>query len=228
MQRYDPRSAWWNFCAVGNYAARFYSATIVPIRALQAEFQKEMNDAVSQLEASVLKMLAKKDSSKSVVESLTDFGIYYGEKVSDRWRMLLPEMMTTYRDGLVVKNLDGDRVQLSSIGYPKDWLTAVGYFSVTPNVDGILFAPSPIPTTSDHTILLVGIVILLVAASSFFLGHRSQKLIEAVAESRDAYEMIGNKTSATESCNGHKSKSNGGYQVINEMTSLKSSYNIEI
>ena len=25
MHQYDPESAWWNFAAVGNYAARFYS-----------------------------------------------------------------------------------------------------------------------------------------------------------------------------------------------------------
>lgn len=54
IQKYDPTTAWWNFCAVDNYASRFYVFAIKSIREAQrVTFTSAMN-AVKALEEKIL------------------------------------------------------------------------------------------------------------------------------------------------------------------------------
>ena len=63
MHHYTPDSAWWNFAAVGNYAARFYAHAMHvdgPVRRLQAGLQADLQAAVADVEAKVVAVLAGK------------------------------------------------------------------------------------------------------------------------------------------------------------------------
>ena len=56
MHQYDANSAWWNFAAVGNYAARFYSFAMGEkglVRRTQRELQKRLQQTVKVLEKQV-------------------------------------------------------------------------------------------------------------------------------------------------------------------------------
>ncbi len=52
MHAYDPESAWWNFCAAGNYASRFYIFAIKSVRELQDRLLDEAVAGVAAVEAS--------------------------------------------------------------------------------------------------------------------------------------------------------------------------------
>ena len=47
----------WNFCAVGNYAARFYTYAMTPVRRLQSELETKLSSEVTELEKRVIALL---------------------------------------------------------------------------------------------------------------------------------------------------------------------------
>jgi hypothetical protein len=60
MHKYDPESAWWNFAAVGNYAARFYSFSMAStglVRTLQKDLDKKIAKDLKATELAVFLLI---------------------------------------------------------------------------------------------------------------------------------------------------------------------------
>ncbi len=57
---------------MGNYAARFYTYAMQPVRALQTTLEQQLREGVEQVEKQVLKLLAQKSTSNSGESSLTN------------------------------------------------------------------------------------------------------------------------------------------------------------
>lgn len=157
---------------MGNYAAKWYKFAIVSIRQVQADLlhhalagQKEVEAKVEALLKCNKRALSKKGkhhqhndddntddddsdvskTSSSISALLTTFTVQQGQAVSDAYRHLFALMLTKFRDGLVVGDLDQPHVSFSKKFYPKWWLQAVGYFDAKPNMDpsAIMFAATP-------------------------------------------------------------------------------------
>jgi hypothetical protein len=155
-------SAWWNFCVVGNYAARFYSFAMKIVRELQYGLEKSLQEDVNSLE-NLLKPQLDRLSVLDLRKILTQFTLSKGEMVTQSWRDLFPLLVTTYRDGYVMKNLDQPGTSFDRMFYPKWWLDKVGFFDEKPNKDGILFSPHPISCAESGGVslfVLFGIVIV--------------------------------------------------------------------
>lgn len=144
MHQYSTDSAWWNFCVVGNYVARFYHFAVKSVRELQISLDEAFMSTVETTEAVVMAMLHKKHSNeKGIVELLTNVSVTAGDVTSQKYKDLFPVLLTIYRDGYVMKNLDQPTIAFDRMFYPKWWLDRVGYWDIGPNRDGILFSPSP-------------------------------------------------------------------------------------
>lgn len=171
MQKYDSSKAWWNFCAVGNYASRFYRYAIQPIRALQHEIEDHLKVQTDALEARLLPLLKNPSahSMDKVVGELTRFTVDSGEAITAKWRDLFPHMLTTYRDGYVIGGQQNLTVEINRMFYPRWWLETTGFFTHPPNREGILFAPNTaiLPAQQSNT---NGLAMLLVAVVCFVLG----------------------------------------------------------
>jgi hypothetical protein len=172
LQKFDFDVAWWNFCLVHNYAARFYHFTIDKIRATQQEMHRHFLSQLQAVEGPLL--LASGDGKaqqQQVVESLTSFTVAQGDYASQRWKDLFFELIVSYRDGYVITGQETPSVTLTNstlspslplplslslsspsshralvaVFYPRWWLEAAGYFKTSPNhsPNAILFAPQP-------------------------------------------------------------------------------------
>ena len=89
--KYDNTVAFWNFCAAGNYASRFYRLAIGDLRALQASLLANAMTAIQQLEDTVLS--SNLDPS-AVVTLVTQLSNDQGNAVIAAWRDLLPQLIT--------------------------------------------------------------------------------------------------------------------------------------
>ena len=134
MHAYTTDSIWWNFCVVGNYAARFYSFSMRPVRALQSSLELELQHSVDEVEAEALKVLrlagraqeatgggwSAIDAAASFASTklLTAFTISTGEYVNQKWKEPFPLLLAQYRDGYVV-NTEGPVVGLTRMFYPR-------------------------------------------------------------------------------------------------------------
>lgn len=149
MQKYDSTKAWWNFCVVGNYAARFYSFAIQGVRKLQNRLDNKLTEVCDTTEKSLLttyfsgKSLLDKTSEENVINALTEVTKSTGDMVSVAWRDYFPELLTTYRDGYVIGGQHNATVEIHRMFYPKWWLDKVGFFNIPGNKNGILFQPNP-------------------------------------------------------------------------------------
>lgn len=168
MQRYDPSKAWWNFCAVGNYASRFYSFAIQPIRRLQHTLEEDLLVKSAKLEEQ-LTLLLKSGSQGQVVSELTKFTVDAGETITQQWRDLFPYMLTTYRDGFVIGGQQNATVEIHRMFYPRWWLETVGFFNHPPNRAGILFAPNPVLVENGASVM-ANMYMALIAIVCFVLG----------------------------------------------------------
>lgn len=213
MQKYNSDSAWWNFAAVGNYAARFYSFSMAPeglVRTLQRNVEKRLERGVVQVEEEVVALLSRSgkrraepvvtlsdasadrvgatlgtvvseaieisfDATKAALELLTAFSCTEGDAVSAEWRDLLPRVMTTYRDGMVIGDTHKAVFTIQKMFYPRWWLEAVGYFNNEGNPNGILFSSNPAHSGrwSFDDVCLLLLVALLCILGGFVLGKRS-------------------------------------------------------
>ena len=144
MHQYSSDSAWWNFCVVGNYVARFYHFAVKSVRQLQVSLDEMFMKTVLATESAVIAMLQKKHPNESeIAQLLTNVSVTSGDVTSQKYKDLFPVLLTTYRDGYVMKNLDQPTISFDRMFYPKWWLDKVGYWDIGPNRDGILFAPPP-------------------------------------------------------------------------------------
>lgn len=90
LHKYDSKVAFWNFCAAGNYAGRFYRFAIRDIQALQASL---MTTAMAAIRSTETKLVGSTDL-KVIRESLTAVSMDHAAKVVTAWRDLLPQLIT--------------------------------------------------------------------------------------------------------------------------------------
>ena len=106
-----------------------------------------------------------KETVKIIVDLLTFFSMKNGDFVSNAWKDLLPMLITTYRDGMIISNTNMPIFKLQKMFYPRWWLESVGYFNQKGNPKGILFQPNPLSTNySENNIFYV------ILFSMFFSG----------------------------------------------------------
>ena len=142
IQKYSSDSAWWNFCAVGNYAARYYKFAMVTVRQLQTDLTTSLIAATAQFEKQWQEN-SNKNNNKEKTAMITKFTVTQGDVISKAYKELLPLLITKYRDGMVFSDLYKGTVSISRKFYNKDWLTAVGYFNAGPpntSPEAILFS----------------------------------------------------------------------------------------
>jgi hypothetical protein len=123
------------------------------------------------------RVTASSEVMKIVVELLTTFCTTEGDAVSAAWRDLLPRVITTYRDGMIIGDTDKAVFTIQKMFYPRWWLEAVGYFNNKGNTNGILFAVNP--TRYSYTsslpfqLMLIG---SLCGVLGFLIGRRSTQI----------------------------------------------------
>lgn len=123
------------------------------------------------------RLSASTEVMKIVVELLTTFCTTEGDAVSAAWRDLLPRVITTYRDGMVIGDTDKAVFTIQKMFYPRWWLEAVGYFNNKGNSNGILFAANP--TSYSYTSSLLFFVMFissLCGVLGFLMGRRSMQI----------------------------------------------------
>lgn len=118
---------------VGNYVARYYHFAVEAVRDLQKKLQNGFDSEVAILESAALALLkeaegnlfrrkyseelwfniflivgtaAKPRVEETVRAMLTEFTVKSGDTASAAWRDIFPVLLTTYRDGFIVKGLD--------------------------------------------------------------------------------------------------------------------------
>ena len=114
-----------------------------------------------------------KETVKIIVDLLTFFSIKNGDFVSNSWKDLLPMLITTYRDGMIISNTNMPIFKLQKMFYPRWWLESVGYFNQKGNPKGILFQPNPLSTNySENNIFYVILFSMFFSGIFFyFLGY---------------------------------------------------------
>lgn len=128
--QFDAETSYWNFNAVGNYAAHMYQYVIANVKAQQSLTESHAQSDVDQFESQFIADLKKLQkggwpsnksvaNDKSLVEKLTDFQDKHGNNVVQTWKNLLPKLMTKYHDGYTAMNLTSPRIVMKRNGYPK-------------------------------------------------------------------------------------------------------------
>lgn len=207
--KYDPSTSFWNFCAAGNWAARFYKHAIVVVKQLQDDLEGAFSRQVAEMDVKASKVLtdceADKECDMAAAEQqvrvmLTDFTHSKGDHTVESWRQLLPKLITQFHDGYSAENLQEKDIKMRRLFYPKWWLDAVGFFDSTPNrdPDAIMFAPKPVaPASTDGELVytqasyMSGVVAaaLLASAASVAIGFVLGKRFIG-AEARNQYTII--------------------------------------
>lgn len=181
---------------MGNYASRFYVHAMVTVRAVQRRLESELNAQVDAMETQLLTWLHSQPDTASasvrekVVTEVTKKVQTLGDYVSTTWRDLLPELITTYRDGYIISGQDEVYVSINKMFYPKWWLEKVGYFAHSGNPEAqnddpnnwIYFSSGPngAGAGSSAAWMALGLLtVLLSGGLGYFLGqqHASKKLV---------------------------------------------------
>ena len=118
--RFDRNSAWWAFDFLGNWANLRYDAMIKDIREAYTRIEKGFFDQQADVEKKALDLY--KQDPADAREFLTDYSNTMAQKTVEEWWKLADSMIVRYNDGYI-----NERGQEKSVGYPKDWLDAVGY-----------------------------------------------------------------------------------------------------
>lgn len=76
----------------------------------------------------------------------TKFSLSTGDMVVSRWQELQESLFTRYHDGAMATNLDGERIAMVKMFYPRWWLNATGYFDKKPiwGPGVLMFQGSPV------------------------------------------------------------------------------------
>ena len=117
---FDRGSAWWAFDFVGNWANLRWDAMHKEIRERGDAIEKGFFDQQADIERQALD-LYKQDPARAR-EFLTDYTDTMAQKTVEEWWRFSDVLIAKYNDGYVNEN--GREI---SVGYPKDWLEAVGF-----------------------------------------------------------------------------------------------------
>jgi hypothetical protein len=105
--------AWWNFCLVHNYAARFYHFTIQTIRETQLEMHRKFLSDIETIESS-----STSGDEGGLVDQLTEFTVAQGDYAQQRWKELFFHLIVSFRDGYVITGQDTPSVTLTNSASP--------------------------------------------------------------------------------------------------------------
>ncbi len=113
---------------------RYYVFAVKAIRELQSTLydaaKQGQHSIEAQIESSLLSGYIEK---KDIVQRLTEFSNNQANFMSKAWADIFPVILTTYRDGYVIGDLDKPTVSITKMFYPKYWLDAVGYWDIGGN-----------------------------------------------------------------------------------------------
>lgn len=150
--KYDPSVAFWNFCAVGNYAARFYNVAMKEVHSLQMALEDEVFAATEAVEESVKRLIINGDTTGACLQ-LGQLMNQQATNVASAWSSLLGNLFTHFHDGYHASGLDAPTINMERLFYPEWWLKAVGYFKNIPNnLPGMIWfssGPNVNPTVSS-------------------------------------------------------------------------------
>ncbi len=115
----DRNCAWWAFNLVSNFADLKYSYMIKDIEETFTKFEKDARAIQPTVEKTASELY--KLDPKLAVSFLTDYSNSNAQKVVDAWWKLFDKLAVKYQDGYV---------NLKTVGYPDDWLKAVGFSKI--------------------------------------------------------------------------------------------------
>ena len=118
--KFDPKSTWWAFNFVGNWADLNFAAMIGDIRAEQKRLEGKFFAEQADFEKKAAE-LYKKDPKKAS-EMITKHVDDYMTQVDKDWWALAWDLVGKYNDGYRISS-----DTLEPLGYPTDWLKAVGF-----------------------------------------------------------------------------------------------------
>ena len=184
---FDQNCAWWAFNFIGNYAQLNWNAMYPVIREKKAEIEAKYFAEQADIDAQALELYNTQgvDAAKAFV---TDYVYNNLETLNNDWWAFAWQLVGTYYDGMRIEE-DGSS---TTLGYPTEWLEAVGFGSTsladkaklngeTPAAEeaeeapttpgesaaapsGDVAAPSVNTTTSNSTALVIGSVCVVIVA----------------------------------------------------------------
>jgi dipeptidase len=183
--KYDEEVAFWNFCSVGNYAARFYRYAMQDVIAVRDALEELAFSSAAAAEATALGML-QNDQGAEAMQVLAASTQTLAGAITASWRSLLPDLFTKYHDGYHAQSLGAESIAMTKLFYTKAWLTAVGYFDSPPNVVPGMIWFAPPPTASASGLAWNGGVLLLGCLLGAYVALKSSKSLDR----RQGYSQI--------------------------------------
>ena len=154
-------------------------------------FEKESSDDIP------------KETVKIIVDLLTFFSTKNGDYVSTAWKELLPSLITTYRDGMIITSTDSPIFKIQKMFYPRWWLETVGYFNQKGNPKGILFQPNPLSINylENNIFYLILFSMIFSGIIFYFLGYYLGKKHFIFYERKKYFQINERSTSSDFSSN---------------------------
>ncbi len=126
--KFDAETSFWNFNAVGNYAAHMYQYVIADVKAMQLKLETAAQADVDEFESKLIAELHKTKGGwplnrsaakdEEITKKLTHFQDSHAQNVVDTWKNMLPQLMTVHHDGYTAQNLTSPRIVMRRNGYP--------------------------------------------------------------------------------------------------------------
>ncbi len=117
---FDRKSAWWAFDFVGNWSNLKFSYMIEDIEKASTDWEETFATLQPGVEARAESLY--EENPQAGREYLTKYSNDMAQRVVDDWWSFSDFLIAKYNDGYI--NKTGER---KSVGYPKEWLDAVGY-----------------------------------------------------------------------------------------------------
>jgi dipeptidase len=111
INHYSPKSAWWAFNLVANYANIRYQDMVEDIRKVQSELENSMISRQDSIE----KIALSKQGNEQIA-FLTDYSMKAGMEVYQRWLALANQLITKYNDGYIKR-----KGHIEAAPYPQAW-----------------------------------------------------------------------------------------------------------
>lgn len=118
---FDKQSAWWAFNFVSNFADLKYSYMIEDIKKVSGAFETEAFALQPAVEKAALELY--KTDPALAVKYLTNYSNDLADRVVRAYWELADQLIVKYQDGYV---------NLKTVGYPEEWLKAVGFGKIVP------------------------------------------------------------------------------------------------
>lgn len=78
-----------------------------------------------------------------LVSKITGFSEDRANRVVSAWRDLFVDVVTRFRDGYIISDIEEPTISIKKMFYPRWWLEKVGFFGSEPNKNAeILFQPN--------------------------------------------------------------------------------------